>query len=142
MLKCLLGVVEPTFMQGKDDALLHASIVLMVKQLICTQYLRVRFLLEAQYSGENWYSIQSHKLDSVGSIPTSATKLLYMEGIEKTKMTRAKKTNGSEVHQIMTALTDTTLRGIVRSANEEGIKREDIVSLLKENGQFVLIYFR
>ena len=65
-----------------------------------------------------------------------------MEGIEKTKITRAKKTNGSEVHQIMTALTDTTLRGIVRLANEEGIKREDIVSLLKENGQFVLIYFR
>ena len=65
-----------------------------------------------------------------------------MEGIEKTKVTRAKKTNGSEVHQIMTALTDTTLRGIVRSANEKGIKRENIVSLLKENGQFVLIYFR
>lgn len=42
----------------------------------------------------------------------------------------------------MTALTDITIRGIVRSANEEGIKREDIVSLLKENGQFVLIYFR
>lgn len=62
-----------------------------------------------------------------------------MEEIEKTKMTR---TNDSEVHQVMTALTDTTIRGIVRSANEEGIKREDIVSLLKENGQFVLIYFR
>lgn len=57
-------------------------------------------------------------------------------------MTRTKKTNGSEVHQVMTALTDTTIRGIVRSANGEGIKREDIVSLLKENGQFVLIYFR
>ena len=99
-------------------------------------------LFHSKHRGENWYSIQSHKLDSVGSIPTSATKLLYMEGIEKTKMTRAKKTNGSEVHQIMTALTDTTLRGIVRSANEEGIKRENIVSLLKENGQFVLIYFR
>ena len=99
-------------------------------------------LFHSKHRGENWYSIQSHKLDSVGSIPTSATKLLYMEGIEKTKMTRAKKTNDSEVHQIMTALTDTTLRGIVRSANEEGIKREDIVSLLKENGQFVLIYFR
>ena len=99
-------------------------------------------LFHSKHRGENWYSIQSHKLDSVGSIPTSATKLLYMEGIEKTKRTRAKKTNGSEVHQIMTALTDTTLRGIVRSANEEGIKRGDIVSLLKENGQFVLIYFR
>ena len=99
-------------------------------------------LFHSKHRGENWYSIQSHKLNSVGSIPTSATKLLYMEGIEKTKMTRAKKTNGSEVHQIMTALTDTTLRGIVRSANEEGIKKENIVSLLKENGQFVLIYFR
>lgn len=65
-----------------------------------------------------------------------------MEEIEKAEMTRTKKTNGSEVHQVMTVLTDTTIRGIVRSASEEGIKREDIVSLLKEDGQFVLIYFR
>lgn len=65
-----------------------------------------------------------------------------MEEVEKVKMTRTKKTNGSETHQVMTALTDTTIRGIVRSANEEGIKREDIVSLLKENGQFVLVYFK
>ena len=99
-------------------------------------------LFHSKHRGENWYSIQSHKLDSVGSIPTSTTNLSNMEEIEKTKMARAKKTNGSEVHQIMTALTDTTLRGIVRSANEKGIRREDIVSLLKENGQFVLIYFR
>ena len=65
-----------------------------------------------------------------------------MEEIERTKMTRTKKVNGSETYQVMTALTDTTIRGIVRSANEEGIKREDIVSLLKENGQFVLVYFK
>ena len=65
-----------------------------------------------------------------------------MEEIERQKMTRTKKTNGSEVHQVMTALTGTTIRSIGRAANEEGIKREDIVSLLKENGQFVLIYFR
>lgn len=65
-----------------------------------------------------------------------------MEEIEKAKMTRTKKTNGSEVHQIMTALTDTTIRGIVRAANEEGIKREDIVSLVRESNQFVLVYFR
>lgn len=84
----------------------------------------------------------SHKQDSVGSNPTPATNLGNMEEIEKSKITRTKKTNGSEVHQVMTALTDTTIRGIVRSANEEGIKRGDIVSLLKENGQFVLIYFR
>lgn len=84
----------------------------------------------------------SHKQDSVGSNPTPATNLGNMEETEKSKITRTKKTNGSEVHQVMTALTDTTIRGIVRSANEEGIKRGDIVSLLKENGQFVLIYFR
>ena len=65
-----------------------------------------------------------------------------MEEIEKAKMVRIKKTNGSEVHQVMTALTGTTIRSIVKLANEEGINREDIVSLLKENGQFVLIYFR
>ena len=99
-------------------------------------------LFHSKYRGENWYSIQSHKLDSVGSIPTSATNLGNMEEIEKIKMARAKKTNGSGTHQVMTALTDTTIRGIVRSANEEGIKREDVVSLLKENGQFVLVYFK
>lgn len=42
----------------------------------------------------------------------------------------------------MTALIATTIRGIVNSANEIGIKREEIVSLLKENGQFVLVYFK
>lgn len=65
-----------------------------------------------------------------------------MGEIEKAKMTRTKKTNDSEIHQVMTALYNTTLRGIVKDANEEGIKREDVVSLLKENGQFVLIYFK
>lgn len=65
-----------------------------------------------------------------------------MEEIEKAKMTRTKKVNNTEVHQVMTAITNDTIRGIVRAANEDGIKREDIVSLLKENGQFVLVYFR
>ena len=65
-----------------------------------------------------------------------------MEEIEKIKMTRTKKTNGSEAHQVMTALTDTTISGIVRTADEEGITREDAVSPLKENGQFVLVYFK
>ena len=66
-----------------------------------------------------------------------------MEEIERVKMTRTKKnTNGTEVHRVMTAMTNDTIRGIVKAANEEEIKREDIVSLLKENGQFVLIYFR
>ena len=99
-------------------------------------------LFHSKHRGENWYSSWSHKPTFVDSISTSATNLGNMEEIEKIKMTRAKKTNGSETHQVMTALTDTTIRGIVRSANEEGIKREDIVSLLKENGQFVLVYFK
>lgn len=61
---------------------------------------------------------------------------------EKINMVKTKKDNDLINSQLMTALTDTTIRGIVRAANEEGIKRENIVSLLKENGQFVLIYFR
>ena len=65
-----------------------------------------------------------------------------MGEIEKAKTTRTKKTNDSEIHQVMTALYNTTLRGIVKDANEEGVKREDIITLLKENGQFVLIYFK
>ena len=66
-----------------------------------------------------------------------------MEETEKVKIAKIRKsTNSTEVHQTMTAITDNTIRGIIRTANEEGIKRENIVSLLKENGQFVLIYFK
>ena len=85
---------------------------------------------------------KAHNLEVESSNLSPTTNLGNMEEIEKARMTRTKKTNGSEAHQVMTALTDTTIRGIVRSANENGIKREDIVSLLKENGQFVLIYFK
>ena len=85
---------------------------------------------------------KAHNLEVESSSLSPATNLGNMEEIEKTKMTSTKKNNGSEIDQVMTALTDTTIRGIVKSANEEGIKRGDIVSLLKENGQFVLIYFR
>ena len=45
-------------------------------------------------------------------------------------------------HQTMTAFAANTLREIVRMANEENIKREDIVSLSKDNGQFWLVYFK
>lgn len=57
-----------------------------------------------------------------------------MEEVEKVKKIKTS--------QSMTALVSTTIRGIVNSANEAGIKREDIVSLLKEGGQFVLVYFK
>ncbi len=66
-----------------------------------------------------------------------------MEEIEKRKMVRVKTDSDSkEIHQIMTAIVADTIREIVRISNEEGIKREDIVSLLKENGQFVLVYYK
>lgn len=65
-----------------------------------------------------------------------------MEEREQVKIPRTKKINSLKVNQIMTVLTGVTIRGIVKAANEEGIKKEDIVSLLKENGQFVLIYFK
>ena len=85
---------------------------------------------------------KAHNLEVGGSSPPPVTNLDNMEEIEKAKMTRIKKINGSEIDQVMTALTDTTIRGIVSSANDEEIERHNIFSLLKENGQFVLIYFR
>lgn len=42
----------------------------------------------------------------------------------------------------MEVIIDTTIRGIVRSVNELSLRREDIVSLLKESGQFILVYFK
>lgn len=66
-----------------------------------------------------------------------------MEEIEKSKMVRPKKVSETNVvHQIMTAMAANTIREIVKTANEEGVKREDIVSLLKENDQFVLVYYK
>lgn len=66
-----------------------------------------------------------------------------MEEIEKNKMTRTKQVSKTETtHQIMTALVSNTFREIVRAANEEGVKKDDIVSLLKENSQFVLVYYK
>ena len=65
-----------------------------------------------------------------------------MEEIERVKKVRTKKVNDLEEHKVMTVLTGVTIRGIVKAVNEEEIKKEDIVSLLKENGQFVLIFFK
>lgn len=65
-----------------------------------------------------------------------------MEETEKQVKAKTKSLESSKKTQVMTALTATTIRGIVNSANEIGIKREEIVSLLKENGQFVLVYFK
>lgn len=66
-----------------------------------------------------------------------------MEEIEKNKMIKNKKISETNVVQkIMTVFVTTTIREIVKSVNEEGIKKEDIVSLFKDNGQFILIYYK
>lgn len=77
---------------------------------------------------------KAHNLEVESSSLSPATNLSIMEEVEKVKRIKTS--------QSMTALVSTTIRGIVNSANEVGIKREDIVSLLKENGQFVLVYFK
>ena len=85
---------------------------------------------------------KAHNLEVESSSLSPATNLGNMEEIEKTKMTKAKTSEDTKTSQIMSALIATTIRGIVNSANEAGIKRENIVSILKENGQFVLVYFK
>lgn len=42
----------------------------------------------------------------------------------------------------MIAYTARTIRGIVNYANENKIQREDIISLLKQDGDYVLIYYK
>lgn len=46
-----------------------------------------------------------------------------------------------EEYKFMKALTSQTIRELVKAANEIGIRRDDIVSLVKEGGQFILIYY-
>ena len=46
-----------------------------------------------------------------------------------------------EVPKIMTAIAALTIRELVNIANEYGIKREDVVTIVKDNGQYVLIHY-
>lgn len=41
----------------------------------------------------------------------------------------------------MKTLVANNVRMLIKMANEQSIKREDIVTILKDNEQFVLIYF-
>lgn len=34
-----------------------------------------------------------------------------------------------------------TIRGIVKKVNEDNIKKEDILSLMKEEDEFILLYY-
>lgn len=48
---------------------------------------------------------------------------------------------GEEKVKLMYAIYAPTIRGIVEQANEIGIQRDDIVSLLENEGQYVLTYY-
>lgn len=65
-----------------------------------------------------------------------------MEEIEKSKVIRTRRTVEPSNSAFMTAIAANTIREIVKLANENNIKRENIVSLLKENGQFVLVFYK
>lgn len=66
-----------------------------------------------------------------------------MEEIKENKEVKIKQTSKTEeVPQAMTVLIASTIRGIIKAANEERIQKDNIVSLLKENGQFILVYYK
>lgn len=43
--------------------------------------------------------------------------------------------------KVMLAMSSTTIRGIIATANRLSVQREDIVSLTREGNEFVLIYY-
>lgn len=57
----------------------------------------------------------------------------YAEEIEEPKKL--------EVPKIMTAIAALTIRELVNIANKYGIKREDVITIVKDNGQYVLIHY-
>ena len=57
----------------------------------------------------------------------------YAEEIEESKKL--------EVPKIMTAIAALTIRELVNIANKYGIKREDVITIVKDNGQYVLIHY-
>ena len=44
--------------------------------------------------------------------------------------------------KVMTAISAANIRQLVVRANNLNVKREDIVSLVKENGSFILVYYK
>ena len=67
------------------------------------------------------------------------------EEIKKTKEVKQVKEieepKNLEVPKIMTAIAALTIRELVNIANKYGIKREDVITIVKDNGQYVLIHY-
>ena len=64
-----------------------------------------------------------------------------MEVEEKNTKGRKPKVQEEKVPQILTALAAPTIRELVSITNKYGIKREDIVTIIKENGQYILLHY-
>ena len=61
---------------------------------------------------------------------------------EEVKVTKEiKEPEKPEVPKIMTAIAALTIRELVNIANKYGIKREDVITIVKDNGQYVLIHY-
>lgn len=60
-----------------------------------------------------------------------------MEEVEKVKSQKSTKSNSSK----MEILISTTIRDLVRQVNELKIQRGDIITIIKDNSQFFLIYY-
>lgn len=64
-----------------------------------------------------------------------------MEVEEKNTKGRKPKVQEEKVSQIFTALAAPTIRELVILTNKYGIKREDVMTIIKENGQYILLYY-
>lgn len=44
--------------------------------------------------------------------------------------------------KILTALVNPTIKGLLNAANVESIQKEDIITILSTNNQYVLVYYK
>ena len=64
------------------------------------------------------------------------------EEVKEVKYTEeVKEPKNLEVPKIMTAIAALTIRELVNIANKYSIKREDVITIVKDNGQYVLIHY-
>ena len=65
-----------------------------------------------------------------------------MAELEEKKETKRTTKKVIEKSQEMRILVVTNIAEVVKYVNEERIKKEDIISLLKDNGQWMLVYYK
>lgn len=65
-----------------------------------------------------------------------------MAELEEKKETKRTTKKIIEKSQEMRILVVTNIAEVVKYVNEERIKKEDIISLLKDNGQWMLVYYK